>query len=132
MFYYLLNRINKLKLENISVIMESTGIYHRSVERFFLENHFKVFVTNALYCRMYKRNLRKTKTDKFDCISFTELFFATDFKENGNWYNQRKINFWCKQTKYFDSIISIFGLGEFTASLILAELKLIVLIILKN
>ena len=80
-FSNLLNRINKLKLDNISVIMESTGIYHRPIERFFLENNFKVFVINALYSKMYKRNLRKTKTDKLDCISLSELFFTTDFKE---------------------------------------------------
>lgn len=30
---------------------------------------------------MYKRNLRKTKTDKLDCLSLSELFFTTDFKE---------------------------------------------------
>ena len=80
-FTNLLNRINKLKLDNISVIMESTGIYHRPIERFFLENNFKVFVINALYSKMYKRNLRKTKTDKLDCLSLSELFFTTDFKE---------------------------------------------------
>ena len=80
-FTNLLNRINKLKLVNISVIMESTGIYHRPIERFFLENNLKVFVINALYSKMYKRNLRKTKTDKLDCISLAELFFTTDFRE---------------------------------------------------
>lgn len=80
-FTNLLNRINKLKLDNISVIMESTGIYHRPVERFFLENDFKVFVINALYSKIYKRNLRKTKTDKLDCLSLSELFFNNDFKE---------------------------------------------------
>ena len=80
-FSNLLNRIKNLKLDNISVIMESTGIYHRPVERFFSENNFKVFVINALYSKMYKRNLRKTKTDKLDCISLSELFFTTDFKE---------------------------------------------------
>ena len=80
-FTSLLDRIKKLNLKDVSVIMESTGIYHRPVERFFLENNFKVFVINALYSKMYKRNLRKTKTDKLDCISLAELFFATDFKE---------------------------------------------------
>lgn len=34
-FSKLLNRMNKLKLDNISVIMESTGVYHRPIERFF-------------------------------------------------------------------------------------------------
>ena len=80
-FTNLLNRIKKKKLDNVSVIMESTGIYHRPVERFFLENNFKVFAINALYSKMYKRNLRKTKTDKLDCISLSELFFTTDFRE---------------------------------------------------
>ena len=80
-FTNLLNRIMKLKLDNISVIMESTGIYHRQIERFFLENNFRVYTINALYSKMYKRNLRKTKTDKLDCISLAELFFTTDFKQ---------------------------------------------------
>lgn len=80
-FTNLLNKIKKQKLDNFSVIMESTGIYHRPVERFFIENNFKVFVINALYSKMYKRNLRKTKTDKLDCISLSELFFTTDFRE---------------------------------------------------
>ena len=80
-FTNLLNRIKNLKLDNVSVIMESTGIYHRPIERFFLENNFKVYTINALYSKMYKRNLRKTKTDKLDCISLAELFFTTDFKQ---------------------------------------------------
>ena len=80
-FSNLLNRINKLKLDNISVIMESTSVYHRPIERFFLENNFKVFVINPIYGKMHKRNLRKTKTDKLDCTSLSELFFTTDFRE---------------------------------------------------
>ena len=80
-FTNLLNRINKLKLENISVIMESTGIYHRPIERFFLENNFKVFVINPIYGKMHKRNLRKTKTDKEDCFNLANLFVSNTFKE---------------------------------------------------
>ena len=34
-FTNLLNRISQFKLDNISVIMEATGIYHRPIERFF-------------------------------------------------------------------------------------------------
>ena len=58
-FSNLLNRINKLKLDNISVIMESTGIYHRPIERFFLENNFKVFVINALYSKISEELIGK-------------------------------------------------------------------------
>ena len=80
-FSNLLNRIKKLKLDNISVIMESTGIYHRPIERFFLENNFKVFVINPIYGKMQKRNIRKTKTDKEDCFNLANLFFSNTFKE---------------------------------------------------
>ena len=80
-FSNLLNRIKKLKLDNISVIMESTGIYHRPIERFFLENNFKVFVINPIYGKMKKRNIRKTKTDKEDCFNLANLFFTNTFKE---------------------------------------------------
>ena len=63
-FSNLLNKINRFKLNNISVIMEATGIYHRPIERFLLENNFKVFVINPIYGKMHKRNIRQTKTDK--------------------------------------------------------------------
>ena len=80
-FSNLLNRIKKYKLDDISVIMESTAIYHRPIERFFLENNFKVFVINPIYGRMHKRNLRKTKTDKEDCFNLVNLFMSNTFKE---------------------------------------------------
>ena len=80
-FSNLLNRINKLKLDNISVIMESTGVYHRPVERFFLEHDFKVYVINPIYGKMHKRNIRKTKTDKEDCFNLVNLFMSNTFKE---------------------------------------------------
>lgn len=74
-FSSLLDRIKKENLDDVSVIMEATGIYHRPVERFFLENNFRVYVINPLYSKIYKSNLRKTKTDKLDCIALSELFF---------------------------------------------------------
>ena len=80
-FTNLLNRINQFKLDNISVLMESTGIYHRPIERFFLDNKFKVFVINPIYGKMKKRNLRKTKTDKEDCFNLVNLFLTNTFKE---------------------------------------------------
>ncbi len=80
-FSNLLNRIKNLKLDNVSVIMESTGIYHRPIERFFLENNFKVFIINPIYGKMQKRNIRKTKTDKEDCLNLVNLFFTNTFKE---------------------------------------------------
>ena len=75
------NLFNKINTDNCSVIMESTGVYHKPIERFFLEKKFNVYTINALYSKIYKRNLRKTKTDKLDCISLSELFFSNEFKK---------------------------------------------------
>ena len=41
-FSDLLNRINKLKSDNVSVIMDSTSVYDKPIERFFLEHDFKI------------------------------------------------------------------------------------------
>lgn len=81
-FTNLLNKIKKHKLRNISVIMEATGVYHKPIERFFLENNFKVFVINPIYGKMHKRNLRKTKTDKEDCFNLVNLFSTNTFREH--------------------------------------------------
>ena len=81
-FTNLLNKIKKHKLRNISVIMEATGVYHKPIERFFLENNFKVFVINPIYGKMHKRNLRKTKTDKEDCFNLVNLFLTNTFREH--------------------------------------------------
>ena len=61
--------------------MESTGIYQMPVKRFFKENNYNLYVINPIYSKMYKQNLRKSKTDKEDCLKLAELFFMKDFKE---------------------------------------------------
>ena len=75
-------RIKKLNVfYDTAVIMESTGIYQMPVKRFFKENNYNLYVINPIYSKMYKQNLRKTKTDKKDCLKLAELFFMKDFKE---------------------------------------------------
>ena len=75
-------RIKKLNVFNdTAVIMESTGIYQMPVKRFFKENNYNLYVINPIYSKMYKQNLRKTKTDKEDCLKLAELFFIKDFKK---------------------------------------------------
>lgn len=75
-------RIKKLNVFNdTAVIIESTGIYQMPVKRIFKENNYNLYVINPIYSKMYKQNLRKTKTDKEDCLKLAELFFMKDFKE---------------------------------------------------
>ena len=74
-------RIKKLGVnKNTSIILEATGIYGMPIKRFFLEKDYKLYIINPVYSKMYKQNLRKTKTDKEDCLKLAELFFMKDFR----------------------------------------------------
>ena len=53
-----------------------------------MENNYNLYIINPIYSKMYKQNLRKTKTDKEDCLKLAELFFMKDFKE----YDDEKVN----------------------------------------
>ena len=82
-FANLKERIEKLEIyyEDLVVFMESTSTYHLPVKRFFSENTlYEVYVINPMYSSMYKRNLRKTKTDKQDCFNLANLYFSKNIK----------------------------------------------------
>ena len=61
--------------EGLTVVMEATGIYHKSPERFFKEKNYHVIVFNPLIGKEITNTIRKTKTDKQDCIKLTNLFW---------------------------------------------------------
>ncbi len=68
--------INKLNIkDNLTVVMEATSIYHKAPERFFRENDYHVIVFNPLIGKEIINTIRKTKTDKQDCIKLTNLFW---------------------------------------------------------
>ena len=58
--------------------MESTGIYHLPVERYFKENGFNTLVINSLTTKNNYDTIRKTKTDKKDCYRLAKLFFVNE------------------------------------------------------
>ena len=61
--------------ENLTVVMEATSIYHKAPERFFKEKNYHVIVFNPLIGKEITNTIRKTKTDKQDCIKLTNLFW---------------------------------------------------------
>ena len=68
--------INKLNIkDNLTIVMEATSIYHKAPERFFKENNYHVIVFNPLIGKEITNTIRKTKTDKQDCIKLTNLFW---------------------------------------------------------
>ena len=49
------------------IAMESTGVYHRNLLHYLIDNGFKVRVYNPIeICYLRQRRIRKTKTDKID------------------------------------------------------------------
>ncbi len=70
------SKINLLNIkENLTVVMEATSIYHKAPERFFKENNYHVIIFNPLIGKEITNTIRKTKTDKQDCIKLTNLFW---------------------------------------------------------
>ena len=61
--------------EDLTVIMEATSIYHKAPERFFKEKNYHVIVFNPLIGAETTNTIRKTKTDKQDCIKLTNSFW---------------------------------------------------------
>ena len=71
-------RVETFDISNLTVFMESTGIYHLPVERYFKENGFNTLVINSLTTKNNYDTIRKTKTDKKDCFRLAKLFFVNE------------------------------------------------------
>lgn len=82
-FDELKNQINNFKLEDLTIFMESTGIYHLPVERYFKEQGFNTLVINSLTTKNNYDTLRKTKTDTKDCMRLSKLFFVNEVEYHG-------------------------------------------------
>lgn len=78
----LLKEVKKLtKICDVAAIMESTNIYHRVIECFFKSNGIETIVYNPLISAIKKNNIRKTKTDKIDCINIANIYFDNLFNK---------------------------------------------------
>lgn len=79
-FHQVLKRLDGISHKDITVIMESTSTYHLKVERFFRENTVcEIVILNPMISKGHKRNLRKTKTDKEDCLNLIDIFFKGEY-----------------------------------------------------
>ena len=79
-FNLLKDKIDKLKLNDLTIFMESTSTYHLPVQRFFTKSSYNVQVINPILGKNNTRNLRKTKTDIEDCYNLADLFFKNIVK----------------------------------------------------
>ncbi len=77
-FNNLKKQVESFNIRDLTVFMESTGIYHLPVERYFKENGFNTLVINSLTTKNNYDTIRKTKTDKKDCFRLAKLFFVNE------------------------------------------------------
>jgi len=77
-FNNLKQQVETFCISDLTVFMESTGIYHLPVERYFKENGFNTLVINSLTTKNNYDTIRKTKTDKKDCFRLAKLFFVNE------------------------------------------------------
>ena len=81
-FQNILNVLTDLGDTDIHIIMESTSIYHLPVERFFRAyTDYEVIILDPIISKENKRNLRKTKTDREDCLNLANIFFRNDYNQ---------------------------------------------------
>lgn len=79
-FNLLKEKVDRFKLDDLTIFMESTSTYHLPIQRFFTKNNYNVQVINPILGKNNTRNLRKTKTDIEDCYNLADLFFKNTVK----------------------------------------------------
>jgi transposase len=70
---------SKLDMDQTEIILESTSMYHYPVVSFFETLRCVVIILNPIISREHKRNLRKTKTDRIDCVNLAAIYFEKKF-----------------------------------------------------
>ena len=70
----LVSMLNKLGKDNLKIVMESTGVYHRPVLYYLKSHGFFVSSINPLKMKKYLNNLnyRGVKTDKVDSLAISQ------------------------------------------------------------
>ena len=61
-------QVETFDINDLTVFMESTGIYHLPVERYFKDNGFNTLVINSLTTKNNYDTIRKTKTEQLKII----------------------------------------------------------------
>jgi hypothetical protein len=62
---------------NLTVVMESTSIYHLPVENYFRSKGINTIVINPKLVKQFKDTLNKSKTDKLDCFKIARCYLGT-------------------------------------------------------
>lgn len=65
------------KYNRLTVIMESTSVYHLPIENYFKSKGIETIVMNPKLVKQFKDTLNKSKTDKIDCFKIARCYLGT-------------------------------------------------------
>ncbi len=65
------------KFDHLTVIMESTSVYHLPIENYFRSKGIETIVMNPKLVKQFKDTLNKSKTDKIDCFKIARCYLGT-------------------------------------------------------
>ena len=68
---------NIKKYRKLTVVMESTSVYHLPVENYFRSKDINTIVMNPKLVKQFKDTLNKSKTDKIDCFKIARCYLGT-------------------------------------------------------
>ena len=72
------NLFNNMKsYRPLTVVMESTSVYHLPVENYFRSKGINTIVMNPKLIKQFKDTLNKSKTDKIDCFKIARCYLGT-------------------------------------------------------
>ncbi len=65
------------KFDHLTVIMESTSVYHLPIENYFRSKGIEKIAMNPKLVKQFKNTLNKSKTDKIDCFKIARCYLGT-------------------------------------------------------
>lgn len=74
-FDELFNNIKEYR--KLTIVMESTSVYHLPVENYFRSKGIDTIVMNPKLVKQFKDTLNKSKTDKIDCFKIARCYLCT-------------------------------------------------------
>ena len=69
----------KGNVDNVPVVFEATGVYHRCLQKYLDDNSIPYFIISPLLSSAYRKtNLHGNKTDPLDCAHIAKAYYCED------------------------------------------------------
>ena len=98
-FQFLLEQLKPYNKSQVHIAFEATGHYSLNLELFLIDQKYSFMKMNPLVIHQFlkARSLRKTKTDKADCLTIANYLMSVPYKPNSDLlYNISSLKSLCR------------------------------------